>query len=181
MSKQRQRENVLRRQAMIEVRQRDGHQCVGSMRRSDGDTFLPGPCYGALNGHEIITRGDGGSITDPANIVLLCNHHNEWCDLNKNEAVTRGFRQLRFDPRSSRVAFRLPHISAPDRSTIPPSSVQLPLPPGADQRSGAVISDPGAVQSDAPICDAAAGNPTSPRPGRFDTFTTQENPKGQFT
>ncbi len=104
VSTQRAIENRERRKAMAIVRQRDGNRCVGA-------GVLPGRCYGALNGHEIITRSDGGSITDSDNIVLLCNHHNEWCDLHAAAAVSLGFRQIRHDPYSSRVARRLPHLS----------------------------------------------------------------------
>lgn len=103
MSAARKLENVVRRQAMNEVRQRDGHMCVGI-------GLLPEECYGPLNGHEIITRAQGGSITDPKNIILLCDHHNGWCDLNHDEAIKRGFRQSRTDPFSPNVASRLPHI-----------------------------------------------------------------------
>ena len=99
-------ENVERRQAMTVVRGRDQHMCIGVGR-------LPEPCYGPLNGHEIITRAQGGSITDPRNIVLLCDHHNEWCDLNHDEAIRLGFRQSRTDPFSSKVALRLPQEIAP--------------------------------------------------------------------
>ena len=32
----------------------------------------PGRCFGALHGHEVLTRARGGSITDPANIKTCC-------------------------------------------------------------------------------------------------------------
>ena len=73
---------------ITQVRNRDGHYCVGA-HGSWADrleTYLPEQCYGPLNGHEVITRADGGSITDPDNIVLLCDFHNGWCDLNHDEA-----------------------------------------------------------------------------------------------
>ena len=37
---------------------------------------LLGSCYGEVNGHELKKRSQGGSITDPDNIVLLCSAHN---------------------------------------------------------------------------------------------------------
>lgn len=114
ISDKRRAENVERRQTMIAVRERDGNACVGGFwtNPETGDPYLPEPCFGALNGHEIITRADGGSITDAANIVLLCTQHNRWCDLHHDEALTRGFRQSRFDPFSSNVAIRLPHVDS---------------------------------------------------------------------
>ncbi len=51
---------------------------------------LLGPCYGSVNGHEVLPRGRGGSITDPSNIVLLCDRHNEWCSANPVEAHRLG-------------------------------------------------------------------------------------------
>jgi hypothetical protein len=35
-------------------------------------------CYGRVDGHEIKSRAQGGSITDPDNIVPLCAVHNEF-------------------------------------------------------------------------------------------------------
>ena len=35
-----------------------------------------GACFGSVNGHEVLKRSQGGSITDPENIIMLCNHHN---------------------------------------------------------------------------------------------------------
>lgn len=36
----------------------------------------PGDCFGPLTKHEILPRGRGGSITDPANIATVCAEHN---------------------------------------------------------------------------------------------------------
>lgn len=111
VSAKRRSENAQRRLVMNFVRDRDGHQCVGAKtNRVTGETYLPERCHGPLNGHEIITRADGGSITDAGNIVLLCDFHNGWCDLNHDEAVIRGFRQVRRIPFSPTVAARLPHL-----------------------------------------------------------------------
>ena len=38
------------------------------------------PCYGPVNGHEVKSRAQGGSITDPDNIMLACNLHNDWAE-----------------------------------------------------------------------------------------------------
>ena len=41
---------------------------------------LMGPCFGPVNGHELIKRSQGGSIVDPENIIMLCNYHNGWVE-----------------------------------------------------------------------------------------------------
>lgn len=57
-------------------------------------TFLErgimGPCYGPINGHEIVKRSQGGSITDPSNILLLCSRHNDWVEAFPTEAHRLG-------------------------------------------------------------------------------------------
>ena len=35
---------------------------------------------GPVDGHEIVKRSRGGSITDPSNITLLCQFHNGWVE-----------------------------------------------------------------------------------------------------
>lgn len=35
-------------------------------------------CFGALEPHEPLTRGRGGSITDPNNILMLCHNSHQW-------------------------------------------------------------------------------------------------------
>lgn len=37
-------------------------------------------CFGDINGHELLKRSRGGSITDMSNVVLLCNAHNSWVE-----------------------------------------------------------------------------------------------------
>lgn len=37
-------------------------------------------CHGSVHGHELRKRSQGGSVTDPANVVLLCNLHNGWVE-----------------------------------------------------------------------------------------------------
>lgn len=49
-----------------------------------------GPCLGPVNGHELLKRGQGGSITDVRNIVMLCNHHNGWVEDNPDAATSLG-------------------------------------------------------------------------------------------
>lgn len=35
------------------------------------------PCHGDINGHEVLKRSRGGSITDMTNVLTLCNYHND--------------------------------------------------------------------------------------------------------
>lgn len=55
---------------------RDAWACFASVHRYD----VMGPCFGPINGHEIVKRSQGGSITDPENVILLCDRHNEWVE-----------------------------------------------------------------------------------------------------
>ena len=47
-------------------------------------------CHGPVNGHEVVKRSQGGSITDMSNIVLLCNFHNGWVEDNPDKAHSMG-------------------------------------------------------------------------------------------
>lgn len=47
-------------------------------------------CFGPVNGHELLKRSRGGSITDVDNIMLACNHHNSWVEDNPSEAYELG-------------------------------------------------------------------------------------------
>lgn len=40
----------------------------------------PSACYGDVNGHEIHKSSQGGSRSDPANVIPLCNYHNDWLE-----------------------------------------------------------------------------------------------------
>lgn len=43
------------------------------------------------DGHEILTRGRGGSITDRANILMVCRLCHNWITEHPKEATCRGF------------------------------------------------------------------------------------------
>lgn len=47
-------------------------------------------CGGPLDVHEVVTRGRGGSATDPGNCILVCRHHHDWIHRNPIEATTLG-------------------------------------------------------------------------------------------
>lgn len=45
-----------------------------------------------LNGHELLSRAQGGSILDLDNIILVCNPCNEWFEDNPREAAEQGWK-----------------------------------------------------------------------------------------
>jgi hypothetical protein len=47
---------------------------------------------GNVHGHELRGRGQGGSITDPANIRLACDPCNEWAEQEPILAVAEGWK-----------------------------------------------------------------------------------------
>jgi hypothetical protein len=49
-----------------------------------------GRCFGGVHGHELKKRSGGGSITDPENIVLLCNFHNGYVEDHPSMALQLG-------------------------------------------------------------------------------------------
>lgn len=73
VSKKRQRQNAERKAAMLEVfGPRERWKCALRGR------YLA--CFGDVNGHELLKRSRGGSITDMNNVVLLCSAHNTWVE-----------------------------------------------------------------------------------------------------
>lgn len=47
-------------------------------------------CAGPLDAHEVLTRGRGGSIVDPANIILICRFHHDFLTTHPAEAAALG-------------------------------------------------------------------------------------------
>ncbi len=45
--------------------------------------------------HEKLKGKEGGSMTDPSNLVLACNHCNGWVEDNPKKALELGFRESR--------------------------------------------------------------------------------------
>lgn len=89
VSSKRHAENRERRKVMAEMfGPRESWKC--SVSGTMLVVGLMGPCYGPVNGHEILTRGRGGSITDPSNIILLCDRHNEWASSHPDDAHRLG-------------------------------------------------------------------------------------------
>jgi len=52
------------------------------------------PCFGAVNGHEILSRARSGqsdaNLLDMSGILLACNHHNGWIEDNPTKAHELG-------------------------------------------------------------------------------------------
>ncbi len=76
-------------------------QTVNRERRKVIETLLAerGPvCEARLDGcdgwavdcHELLRRSQGGSLTDPANLLLLCRTHHDWITTHPAEAVALG-------------------------------------------------------------------------------------------
>jgi hypothetical protein len=89
ISVKRKAENVLRKERMEEkFGPREFWSC--SLRRDIDALHLLGPCFGPINGHELLKRSRGGSITDMDNVVLLCSAHNEAVESHPLEAEKFG-------------------------------------------------------------------------------------------
>lgn len=86
VSDKRRAENVIRA-AMLEEKYgpRGEWQCSFRMYLPPGET--PDPCFGEINGHELVKASAwrGGRL-EPSNVVTLCNHHNGWIEDHPNEA-----------------------------------------------------------------------------------------------
>jgi 5-methylcytosine-specific restriction endonuclease McrA len=70
---------------------------VAALRAAQEATFGYTYCErckrrGTVHGHEILARAHGGSITDPANIRLLCNPCNGWCEDDPPRAAWDGWK-----------------------------------------------------------------------------------------
>ena len=89
-SAKRQRENQTRAKVIgaIKATQIEHAGCVYCVRCRQTDESV-------IHGHELRSRAQGGSITDPGNIVLLCNNCNEWCEDFPIEAAAAGWKLSR--------------------------------------------------------------------------------------
>jgi len=86
-SKRKQAELAARRRIRPLIEERDGG-CVAAMRvRHVACWHPPGV---PLDMHEVVTRGRGGSATDPANIILVCRAHHDWIGGHGPEAEALG-------------------------------------------------------------------------------------------
>jgi len=92
-SKRREAEDEVRREVLAALVEERGSGCeAGVLRIAKGDgggSILI--CTGtAVDGHEVLTRGRGGSATDPANILLVCRECHTWIHDNPQAAEAHG-------------------------------------------------------------------------------------------
>jgi len=88
VSEKRKEVNKKRKEAMIaHFGKRELWQC------QIGDV-IGTPCFGAVNGHEILSRARSGqsdaNLLDMSGILLACNHHNSWIEDNPTKAHELG-------------------------------------------------------------------------------------------
>lgn len=141
-SKKRQREDRQRADLMRALAEVRGEVCQAQ---------LPG-CQGrAVDGHEIDTRGRGGSALEAANVLLVCRNCHTWITEHPTEAAERGL---------------VAHSWDTDKPTAPPwgaigllalvLNVSAPTPGPAPSATGSPIptgagSPPGGRKSAAPL------------------------------
>jgi hypothetical protein len=66
-------------------------KCLAIVRgRNGGFCEFPGCVAAMRDGHERLARSQGGSSTDPANVIGLCRRHHEWVTENMNKARKMG-------------------------------------------------------------------------------------------
>lgn len=83
-SAKRAEETEQRRDAMLQVHARDGHNCAA-------EQLVPEvTCGGCLDGHEPRRRSQGGDPLDPDQIIQVCRRHHDWVGNNPAAARERG-------------------------------------------------------------------------------------------
>jgi len=91
VSAKRREENAERRKVVERMVQQRGPICQAQ---------VPDICFNlAVDAHEVLPRGRGGSITDPKNILLVCRRCHEWIGANPREATERGLLRSAYDGR----------------------------------------------------------------------------------
>lgn len=87
VSDKRAAENRARVTTMKFVAKRSGGKCEACPSIALVDPAAASNCQGkAVDGHEILTRARGGSITDPRNILHVCRRGHEWITAHPVEA-----------------------------------------------------------------------------------------------
>ena len=96
ISRKRQRENVERRDNLERAWGPRPWSCYLSYQQgkavhpySVNPVIIPA-CMGRVDGHELLKRSQGGSITDPSNMVPLCSRHNGWVEDEPDAAYDLG-------------------------------------------------------------------------------------------
>jgi hypothetical protein len=110
VSKKRAKENRQRRSVIEQMAEESGGYCqagstifayrikLAAAGKSDSE-FQGWTCAGeAHDAHEVVTRARGGSITDPANILLVCRPCHNWIDDHPAAASDIGLIQRNTGP-----------------------------------------------------------------------------------
>jgi hypothetical protein len=58
-------------------------------------------CFGGVNGHELLKRSRGGSITDMENVTLLCDFHNSFVEMHPSVSHEMGLAKHSWEVSSS--------------------------------------------------------------------------------
>ena len=110
MSAARRAENKTRGEVLFGVLMRDGYKC--KVRELVPEV----PCFDRLTGHELLPRGRGGSITNPANIVISCIGHQNWIHTHPEESHRRGL---------LKHAWEAPELSRENDKSLAAASLEM--------------------------------------------------------
>jgi hypothetical protein len=87
-SAKRRREQAERRKVLARLLEERGPGC---------EARVLNVCAGlAVDGHELLARSAGGSITDAGNILLVCRRCHDWIGERPREATSLGLRRSRY-------------------------------------------------------------------------------------
>lgn len=81
-------------------RQRENRErapILKALREGSCQARLDGCTGRATDGHEIVTRARGGSITDPRNILGVCRNCHDWITTHPREATEFGLSRHSWD------------------------------------------------------------------------------------
>ena len=70
---------------------------VEKMKRQRSDMQKWPECGGQLDGHELLSRARGGSITDPENVVMICRNDHRYLTDHPAEAERLGLAKRRWN------------------------------------------------------------------------------------
>ena len=94
------RSPIKRRSAKREAEMQERRVVLGQIVAERGPRCQFPACKSmADDGHEILSRAAGGSITDPFNILLLCRPHHTWATDHPLQATRLGLAKSRYLPK----------------------------------------------------------------------------------
>lgn len=128
VSKKRAVENRDRVGAMEAVLRRSGGRCEASPVMAAAGLIEARKCtVWASDGHEVLTRARGGSITDPNNIKHVCRTCHDWITDHPKEALRLGLVRSAFAPPVVAPGDRtIPRGDARWRADSPPPESETP-------------------------------------------------------